>query len=105
MGDSLAIRSKRFYRRIHAEVAVRAVGILPALVPVNRCFDPRITGAKLVQTLFDPPLRFLCRRCSGNSPVAHSAIMIGLFGSSRLISSYGQSTNEGMFGYGSSLNC
>src|SRR4029453_3258358 len=42
MGDSRAIRSKRFHRRIHAEIAVRAVGVLPALVPVKRCFDPRI---------------------------------------------------------------
>src|SRR6266550_2289815 len=54
MGDARAIRSKRFHRGIHAEIAVRAVGVLPALVPVKRCFDPRITGAKQVQTLFDP---------------------------------------------------
>src|SRR6476620_6515478 len=57
MGDSRAIRSKRFHRRIHAEIAVRAVGVLPTLVPVKRCFDPRITVAKQVQALFDP-LRF-----------------------------------------------
>src|SRR6266700_5029264 len=54
MGDSGVIRSKRFHRRIDAEIAVRAVGVLPALVPVKRCFDSRITGAKQVQTLFDP---------------------------------------------------
>src|SRR6266404_4048785 len=54
MGDSRAIRSKRFHRRIHAEIAVRTVGVLPALVPVKRCFYPRITGAKQVQTLFEP---------------------------------------------------
>src|SRR5438094_1092346 len=54
MGDSRAIRSKRFDRGIHPEIAVRAVGVLPALMPVERCFDSRITGAKQVQTLFDP---------------------------------------------------
>jgi len=66
MRDSLAICSKRFHRRIHAEIAVRTIGVLPALVPVKRRFDPRIARAKKLQTLLNP-CRFahgarLCRR-------------------------------------------
>src|SRR5262249_7345824 len=54
MGDSRAIRSKRFHRRVNAEIAVRAVGVLPALMPIKRRFYPRITGAKKLQALLDP---------------------------------------------------
>src|SRR5437773_12134674 len=54
MGDYQAICSKRFRRSIHAEIAVRTVGVLPALMPVKRRFDSRITGAKKFQTLVDP---------------------------------------------------
>ncbi len=54
MGDSRVIRSKRFHRRIDAEIAVRAVGILPALVPVNGCLNARITSAEKIEALFDP---------------------------------------------------
>src|SRR5206468_12379220 len=54
MRDSRAIRSERFHRGIHAQIAVRAIGVLPALVPVKRRFESRITGAEKFQTLVDP---------------------------------------------------
>src|SRR6266446_3480446 len=46
MRDPLAIGVEGFDGRIDAQVAVRAVGVLPALVPVNRRFKPRILRAK-----------------------------------------------------------
>src|SRR5262245_26611830 len=54
MRDSLAIRSQRFHRRIHTQVAVRAVGILPTLVPVKRRFNSRVPRAEKLQALLDP---------------------------------------------------
>ncbi len=47
-------RKKSNYRGVHAQVAVRAVGILPALVPVNGCLNARITSAEKIEALFDP---------------------------------------------------
>src|SRR6266446_6509478 len=57
MRDPLAIGVEGFDGRIDAQVAVRAIGVLPAFVPVNRCFNPRIARAEKFQALFDP-LRF-----------------------------------------------
>src|ERR1041385_3850491 len=54
MRDALAVRSKRLHRRIYAQVAVRAVGVLPPLMPVKRCFEARITGTEQFQPLLDP---------------------------------------------------
>src|SRR5207244_11436945 len=41
-------------RRIYAHVAVRAVSVLPALVPVYCGLDARITRAKHLESLFNP---------------------------------------------------
>ena len=46
MRDPLAIGVEGFDGRIDAQVAVRAVSVLPALVPVNRRFNPRILRVK-----------------------------------------------------------
>src|SRR5262249_7293450 len=54
MRDAQPIRSQRFHRRIHSQAAVRAIRVLPALVPVKRRFYAWIASAKKLQTLLDP---------------------------------------------------
>src|SRR2546421_12314726 len=41
MGDSRPVRSEGFPRRIHPQISVRAVGVLPAPVPEKGGFGPR----------------------------------------------------------------
>src|SRR5262249_33936232 len=51
---AFAIRLERFHRRVHAQVAIRSIRVLPALVPINRRFDARITRTKQLESLTDP---------------------------------------------------
>jgi hypothetical protein len=52
--DPFAIGSQCFDRRIHTQIAVRSIGVLPALVPVNCGFDARKTRAKQLKSLRYP---------------------------------------------------
>src|SRR6266550_8614885 len=52
--DAFAIRPQRFYGRVHTQVALRSIGVLPALMPVNRRLNARITHAKQRKSLRNP---------------------------------------------------
>ena len=54
MRDPGAIGFERFYRRIHPQIAEGLIGILPALVPVDRGLDARVTRPKHFQRLRYP---------------------------------------------------
>src|SRR5215468_12683020 len=51
---TFTISPERFHGRVHAEIAVRTIGVLPALVPVNRSLDAGIPCAKHRKSAPDP---------------------------------------------------
>src|SRR5439155_13210448 len=52
--DACAVRVQRFHRRIDPQVAVRPIGILPPLMPIDGSLDARVTRAEKLKALFDP---------------------------------------------------
>src|ERR1700730_18240486 len=54
MGDAVPVGVERFDRRIDAQVAERLIRILPALVPIDCCFEARIARPKEIESFLDP---------------------------------------------------